>query len=60
MPVILNPDDYDLSLDPEVQDATQLEPLLVPLTAEGMEAYPVSTLVNNPQVDDPKCIEPAA
>jgi hypothetical protein len=25
MPVILNPDDYDLWLDPEVQDAKQLE-----------------------------------
>jgi putative SOS response-associated peptidase YedK len=58
MPVILNPADYDLGLDPDVQDAKRLEPLLVPYTGEEMTAYPVSTLVNNPKVDEPKCVEP--
>jgi putative SOS response-associated peptidase YedK len=57
MPVILHPADYDLWLDPDVQDAKRLEPLLVPYTSEAMAAWPVSTLVNNPKADDPKCIE---
>jgi putative SOS response-associated peptidase YedK len=60
MPVILNPRDYDLWLDPDVQDAKRLEPLLAPYTGEEMAAYPVSTLVNNPKADEPKCIESAA
>jgi putative SOS response-associated peptidase YedK len=60
MPVILEPEDYDLWLDPEVQDAKKLEPLLVPYTSEGMAAYPVGALVNNPKADDPKCVEPVA
>jgi putative SOS response-associated peptidase YedK len=60
MPVIVDPGDFDLWLDPEVQDAKKLEPLLVPYTSEAMTAYPVSTLVNNPGADDPKCVEPMA
>jgi putative SOS response-associated peptidase YedK len=60
MPVILNPADYDLWLDPDVRDAKRLEPLLVPFTSDAMAAWPVSTRVNNPKVDDPKCAEPAA
>jgi putative SOS response-associated peptidase YedK len=60
MPVIVNPGDYDLWLDPDVQDAKRLEPLLVPYTSEAMVAWPVSTLVNNPRADDPRCIEPMA
>jgi putative SOS response-associated peptidase YedK len=59
-PVILDPADYDLWLDPDVQDAKRLEPLLVPYTSEALAAWPVSTRVNNPKVDDPKCIEPMA
>jgi putative SOS response-associated peptidase YedK len=60
VPVILDPGDYDLWLDPDVQDAKRLEPLLVPYTSEVMGAYPVRTLVNNPKADDPRCIEPMA
>ena len=60
MPVILDPEDFDLWLDPDVQDAKRLEPLLVPFAGEGMEAWPVSMLVNNPKADEPRCIEPAA
>jgi putative SOS response-associated peptidase YedK len=59
MPVIVDPGDYDLWLDTEVQDVKRLEPLLVPYTSEAMAAWPVSTRVNNPKADDPKCIEPA-
>jgi hypothetical protein len=35
MPVILDPADYDVWLDPDVRDTKQLEPLLVPYTSEG-------------------------
>jgi putative SOS response-associated peptidase YedK len=59
MPVILDPADYNAWLDPGVQDAKRLEPLLVPYTGDAMAAYPVSTLLNNPKADEPKCIEPA-
>jgi len=57
MPVILPPEDYDLWLDPEVQDPERLKPLLRALSADAMEAYPVSTHVNSPAHDDPMCIE---
>jgi putative SOS response-associated peptidase YedK len=60
MPVILDPGDYNLWLDPDIEDAKRLEPLLVPYRSEAMAAYPVSTMVNNPKADDPRCIEPVA
>jgi putative SOS response-associated peptidase YedK len=58
MPVILKPADYDLWLDPEVQDPKVLEPLLRPYPSGEMEVYPVSRLVNDPRHEDPKCVEP--
>jgi putative SOS response-associated peptidase YedK len=60
MPVILQPRDYELWLDPGVVRAELLQPLLVPYPAEEMEAYPVSRRVNSPDNDDPRCIEPLA
>jgi len=58
MPVILDSRDYDLWLDPNVQDAERLQPLLCPYPADAMAAYPVSTRVNNPANDTPDCIAP--
>lgn len=58
MPVILAPKDYDLWLDPGVQKAELLRPLLRPYPSEGMLAYPISTWVNKPKNDSPRCIEP--
>jgi hypothetical protein len=55
----LNPGEYDLWFDLGVQDAEKLEPLLVPYTSEGMGAYPVSTLVNNPKAFVPVRPAPA-
>ena len=60
MPVILAPENYALWLDPAVQAADRLQPLLHPYPAEEMLAYPVSTEVNNPGNDIPECIEPLA
>jgi putative SOS response-associated peptidase YedK len=59
MPVILAPEAYPSWLDPEVEDPRRLAPLLVPYPSEEMEAYPVSSLVNDPAHDWPRCIEPA-
>src|SRR5690606_738067 len=58
MPVILSPDDYDLGLDPDVQEPEAVLPLLRPAPDDLLKAYPVSTLVNSPRHDNPACIEP--
>ena len=59
MPVILEPDAYDLWLDPSEQSPKQLDGLLNPYPPEEMMAYPVSRLVNRPSNDSPDCIAPA-
>ncbi|MFH1923901.1 MAG: SOS response-associated peptidase [Planctomycetota bacterium] len=58
MPVILAADDYQQWLDPAVRKPEMLEPLLRPFPAERMIADPVSTYVNSPTRDDPRCIDP--
>jgi len=57
MPVILSPADYDVWLNPSVQEALRLQPFLRPYPPEEMEAYPVSTRVNNPANGTRECIE---
>jgi putative SOS response-associated peptidase YedK len=57
MPVIVEPEDYDLWLNPE-PDPEQGLHLLRPYPAEKMTAYPVSTIVNNPRNETPECIQP--
>jgi len=59
MPVILHPDDYDVWLDPEMQDTEKLQELLRAYPSEEMEMYPVRTVVNNPRNDAKDCLEPA-
>jgi putative SOS response-associated peptidase YedK len=58
MAVILDPADYDLWLDPAIQEIERLQPLLRAYPAEAMTAYPVSTVVNSPANDTPECITP--
>ena len=58
MPVILHEKDEALWLDPEFKDANKLTALLKPFPSDKMEAYRVSTIVNSPKNDTPKCIEP--
>lgn len=60
MPVILDPENYDFWLDPDVQEAEPLTGLLQPYPPQVMEAYPVSRHVNSPSNDDPRCVELAA
>lgn len=57
MPVIIEPADYGMWLDPgpRPEDARHL---LRPYPAANMHAYPVSTHVNSPRHDDPQCIAP--
>ncbi|MDD9990852.1 MAG: SOS response-associated peptidase [Rhodospirillales bacterium] len=53
MPVILPPDAYGPWLAGD-------DVPLVPYPADAMTAHPVSTLVNRPANDDPRCVEPVA
>jgi putative SOS response-associated peptidase YedK len=57
MPVILPPAAYGRWLDPGNQDVASLQELLRPYPARGWFARPVSTLVNNPRHDDPRCVQ---
>jgi putative SOS response-associated peptidase YedK len=58
MPVILDPKDFDLWLDPKIDDAAKLQSLLVPHAVDGFEAFPVSRMVNSPTNDVADCIAP--
>lgn len=60
MPVIIDPKDFELWLDPKMENAATLQPLLIPHAVDGFEAFPVSRAVNSPAHDAPDCIEPLA
>jgi putative SOS response-associated peptidase YedK len=55
MPVILDPDSYDLWLDPGITDAHVASELLKPFDAKSMKSYPVSARVNSVVNDDEEC-----
>jgi putative SOS response-associated peptidase YedK len=54
MPLIITPSDYDRWVDPRLERPLEL----VHASADGLTAYPVSTAVNAPANDNPRCIEP--
>jgi putative SOS response-associated peptidase YedK len=58
MPVILPPALFDEWLEPAPLAPNRLPDILVPHSAEGMQAYPVSTYVNKPGNDGPECLAP--
>lgn len=58
MPVILQKEDFDLWLDPRIEDAERLQALLHPAPNDILETFPVSKLVNSPANELPNCIEP--
>jgi putative SOS response-associated peptidase YedK len=58
MPVILEPKDYDLWLDSQVEAPQILQQLLRSYPVSAMTAYAVSTLVNNPRHNSSECIVP--
>jgi putative SOS response-associated peptidase YedK len=55
MPVILDPESYDLWLDPGMQNVAAISELLKPYDASQMQLYPVSSRVNHVTNDDEEC-----
>jgi putative SOS response-associated peptidase YedK len=58
MPVILDPDSYDLWLDPGMQNASAASELLKPYAAQFMRCYPISTRINHVANDDEEASAP--
>jgi putative SOS response-associated peptidase YedK len=58
MPVILDPDDYDLWLDQGMRDTTAASELLKTFNARLMQCYPVSMRINSAANDDEDCSRP--
>jgi putative SOS response-associated peptidase YedK len=59
MPVILDPADYALWLNPAATEPRSLEPLLGPFPAAAMRAYPVGLAVNSARNDGPELVAEA-
>jgi len=57
MPVILPRDNYPYWLNPKTAGTTELMAMLQPYDAKRMQAHVVSTHINSPKNDDPRCIE---
>jgi putative SOS response-associated peptidase YedK len=58
MPVILDPDSYDLWLDPEMTNVVAVSEMLKPFDVPLMRCYPVSTRINHVANDDAGCSAP--
>ena len=58
MPVILEPRDLQQWLDPSFAELAWLASMMAPSAPSMLEAYPVSTYVNNPAHEGPDCVDP--
>jgi putative SOS response-associated peptidase YedK len=58
MPVMLDPDSYDLWLDPGMRDVAAACELLKPYDCAPIRCYPVSTRINRVVNDDEECSAP--
>ena len=58
MPVILDPDCYDLWLDPGMRNVGEVSDLLKPFDPLLMRSYPVNTRINSVVNDDAACSAP--
>ena len=58
MPVILTEGAYDIWLEPENKDLSELKEILIPYPPQRMGAYEVATLVNKVGNDGPELIQP--
>ncbi len=58
MPVILDEKAQELWLDSALEDKSTLKRLLTPYDSDKMNAFPVSSKVNNPQYNDASLIKP--
>jgi putative SOS response-associated peptidase YedK len=59
MPVIVDPGDYELWLDPGVSDPERLKPAIEGDLSNTLRFYPVSLHVNDTRRDDPHCLDGA-
>lgn len=57
MPVILAPEDWDLWLDPGVESADLIQPLLTPWEGDKLLPQSVTKFVNNARHEGPECLE---
>jgi putative SOS response-associated peptidase YedK len=57
MPVIFEPDTYDLWLDPGMHDMRALSDMMKPYDAQLMRCFPVSRRINHVVNDDEECSE---
>jgi putative SOS response-associated peptidase YedK len=58
MPVILDPDSYDLWLDPGMTNVVAASEQLKPCDARLMRCHSVSTRINHVANDDEECSQP--
>jgi putative SOS response-associated peptidase YedK len=58
MPVILDPDNYDIWLDPGMTNVEAVSEMLKPYDARQMRCYPISTRINHVANDDEACSAP--
>jgi putative SOS response-associated peptidase YedK len=58
MPLLVEPERYAAWLDPTLSEPEDLKRLLVPAAPGRLEAYPVSTQVNNVRNNGPELLEP--
>ena len=56
MPAILEPESYEVWLDPKT-DPAALKKMLAPFPASKMKSHPVSSVVNHPENDNEELIE---
>ena len=59
MPVILDPEGYDLGLDPGMRNVAAASELLKPCDARFMRCYPVCTRINSVVNDYEECCRPS-
>jgi putative SOS response-associated peptidase YedK len=60
MPMLVEPHNRDRWLDPQLTDVEPLLELLVPAAPGRLEAYPVSTMVNDVRNNGPQLVQPLA
>jgi putative SOS response-associated peptidase YedK len=60
MPVIIAPEDYDVWVDPAIQNVERLQAFIRPYPSDGMEALAVSTRVNTVTAEGPDLLSPPA
>lgn len=58
MPVILPRSAYETWLNPTIDRAEELEPLLAPFASDVMECFDVSPRIDRSSIDNCSCIEP--